>query len=122
MKKFLAIFALTTISLSSQEPTSSNNKKTIFSENSHSTITIDVKQRAEDLVKAFHILKIEKPSDKVFCKTTKNKALSNVADISLIGNGTLMLIKTNSTNELKYRIVQTEDIQEIGLTQKRPQK
>ena len=79
-----------------------------------SIMIIDPKARGEDFVKAFDLLKRDKPSSRIFYRLFNGQTIANIIELSLIDNGTLVLFKVTTTQGLKYLVVSTEDIQEIG--------
>ena len=78
----------------------------------HSALLIDPKQRAKDYIQAFELLRKEKPALKVNAQTTTG-TLANISELSAADNGTLLFIKVPSNQGTKYSIVPIEELQEI---------
>jgi hypothetical protein len=128
MKKFIILpYLLALCFLSAQEknlPPEMNQTKekssipilppNSFAKEQRSIMVIPPKERALDYVKAFELLKLEKPSAKIFFQLSSNKIINNIIDIALLDNGTLLLFKIATTQGTKLVIVPIEDIQEIS--------
>lgn len=82
---------------------------------SGSVIVIDPKARATDLAQAFNILRKDKPSLRITVATT-NGILNGVMELQASEGGTLILIKTLSTQGSQTTIIPVEQIMEIGYT------
>lgn len=80
---------------------------------SRSFLTIDPKARAKDYVAAFELLRKEKPALKIDLQTSSG-TLSNIVDLSVSEEGTLMFVKIPSNQGTKYLILPLEHIQEIA--------
>lgn len=78
-----------------------------------SFLTIDPKNRSNDYVQAYEILRKDKPTLKIGLKTASG-IFSNVTDISASQNGTLLFVKTLSNQGTKLVIVPIEEILEIA--------
>lgn len=83
-------------------------------EKAKSYISIDAKKRAEDYLKAYELLRKDKPSSRIFFKLTNGSSISNIADVQIVENGTLILFKTTTTQGFKYEIVPVEEISSLG--------
>jgi hypothetical protein len=79
-----------------------------------SVMVVSPKERALDYIKAFELLKLEKPSAKIYFQLFSNKVINNIIDLSILDNGTLVLFKIATTQGTKLLIVPIEDIQEIS--------
>ncbi len=79
-----------------------------------SMITIDAKTRAEDYQKAYLLIRKDKPSSRIFFKLADGTILSNIVDITVLENGTLLLFKTTTTQGLKYNVIPVEEIIALG--------
>ena len=77
-------------------------------------LLIDVKQRAEDFVKALEILKKDKPSSRIFFKLEDGTTISNIMEIKPLSNGTLLLFKISTIQGIKTLVIMTENISELG--------
>lgn len=73
-------------------------------------IMIDPKSRASDLKEAFDLLKREKTAPKVLIQLSDGSSLSNIVDLSIASSGTLLIIKINGAQGLRYQIVAVEDV------------
>ncbi|MFA5249987.1 MAG: hypothetical protein WC371_01070 [Parachlamydiales bacterium] len=75
-----------------------------------SVLAIDAKKRAEDYLKAYELMRKEKPSSKIFFKLANGSSLQNIVDLVVLENGTLILFKTTTSQGLRYEIVPIEEI------------
>jgi hypothetical protein len=71
---------------------------------------IDPKLRAMDYQQAFELLRKEKTSGKVAFELANGKAISNIIDLTLMGNGTMILFRYNTPQGIQFQIVNLEDI------------
>ena len=79
-----------------------------------SIMILNPKERAEDYVKAFEMLKKNKPSSKIYFRLSSNKIINNIIDMNMLENGSLILFKTSSTKGTNFLIVPTEEIESVG--------
>ena len=79
-----------------------------------SLLMIDPKARAQDYVQAFDLLRKDKPTQKIMIILFNGMILTSVGEITASVNGTLLLIKYNSTSGNKYQVVPVEEIAEIA--------
>lgn len=79
-----------------------------------SIMIVQSKEKAADLINAFELLKKEKPSTKIFFKLYSGKTITNIIDVSMLDNGTLILFKVPTSQGTKSIVVATEDIEEIS--------
>lgn len=77
---------------------------------SHSTMIIDPKSRADDYVKAFDFLKQEKSVSKIYFNIRGGMKISNVIDIKAMPGNTLMMFRYTSPQGIKFQVVGIEDI------------
>lgn len=75
---------------------------------------IDPKARALDYIQAFEMLRKEKTSSKVFFETVNGSTISNIIDILPMGNGTLLYIKYNTQQGIKFQVISVEEIKQLG--------
>ncbi|MBF8263601.1 MAG: hypothetical protein HW387_1266 [Parachlamydiales bacterium] len=78
-----------------------------------STLIIEAKARSEDIIKAYELLKREKPTLKISARTYSGQILSNIADITPMPNGTLLLFRIASTQGVKNQFVSVEDVADL---------
>ncbi len=81
-----------------------------------SYIPIDLKERASDYKEAFEALKKEKTSAKVFFQLANGTTITNIIDMSLTGNGHLILFKYNTQQGIKNQVVPVEQIVQLSYT------
>ena len=81
---------------------------------SRSIITIEVKKRAEDYLKAYQLIRQNNPSSRIFFKLANGTTMTNIADVTVLENGTLMLFKTTTTQGLKNDVIPVEEIVALG--------
>jgi len=77
-------------------------------------ITISPQARSQDFVKAFDLLKRDKPSSRIFYRLANGQTLTNIVEVSALESGTLLLFKISTTQGLKYVVIAIEDVLEIG--------
>ena len=81
------------------------------SSSSSSYIAIPIKDRALDFQQAFEQLKKEKTSGKVYFQFLDGSSISNIIDILLLPNNSLMLFRYNTNNQgIRLQVVKVEDI------------
>jgi hypothetical protein len=82
---------------------------------SSSYISIPIKDRALDFQQAFDLLKKEKTSGKVYFQFSDGSSISNIIDITLLPNNSLVLFRFNTNNQgIRLQVVKVEDI--VGLS------
>jgi hypothetical protein len=78
---------------------------------SSSYMAIPMKERAADLVQAFEILKKEKTPGKIYFQLADNSSISNIIDMTLLPNSSLILFHYNTSNQgIRIQVVKVEDI------------
>ena len=77
---------------------------------SRSVMIIDPKARADEYKKAFDILREEKSTSKVFFKLAGGMQISNVLDMKLMPNSTLVIFRYSTPQGIRFQVVETEDI------------
>ena len=82
--------------------------------NAKSVIVVDAKKRSEDYQKAYELLRKDKPPSRIFFKLSSGATISNIADLVVIENGTLILFKSTSSQGFKYEVVPVEEIATLG--------
>jgi hypothetical protein len=82
--------------------------------NIHAVMSLDPKARALDFKEAFETLRKEKTSNKVIFRLSDGTTLANVIEMSVLGNGTLVLFKINSMQGIKLQVVEIEKIAAIS--------
>lgn len=75
---------------------------------------IDPKMRAEDYREAFEALRKEKTTGKVFFQLNNGSIISNIIDMTLMPNSTLILFRFNSTQGIRFQLVKVEEIASIS--------
>ncbi len=70
--------------------------------------------RAADFQQAFEMLKKEKTAGKVYIQLADGSTITNVIDMSLMSNSTLVLFRYNSPQGILLQLVRVEEIQTIG--------
>ena len=75
-----------------------------------STILIEAKGRSDDIVKAYDLLKKEKPTLRISAHTYSGAPLSNIIEIIAMPNGTLLLFRISSTQGVKNVFVSVDDV------------
>lgn len=82
-----------------------------------SHMMIDLKERASDYKEAFEALKKEKPVAKIFFQLNDGNMISNIVEMSLMGNGHLILFKFNTQQGIKHQVVPVEQISQLSYQQ-----
>ncbi len=80
----------------------------------HSYMMIPPASRAMDYLTAFESLRKEKSTGKVYFQLTDGSMISNVIDMTLMPNSTLILFRFNSSQGIRFQVVKVEDILNIG--------
>ena len=76
----------------------------------HNYMMVNLKERSNDYKEAFESLKKEKGVGKVYFQTTNGATITNIIDMTVTGNGHLILFKFNSNQGIKYQVVPVEQI------------
>jgi hypothetical protein len=100
--KYLAL-TLAPLALFAEEEASSPKQPS-------SQYAIDGKSRAHDYLQAFDLLKKEKTANKVQFVLKDNSLITNIIDIQLMEQGSLMVFRFNTTQGIRYRVVPLEEI------------
>lgn len=82
----------------------------------HGYMVINLKERANDYKEAFDSLKKEKGVGKVYFQTAGGGTITNIVDMTLTGNGHLILFKFNTQQGIKYQVVPVEQITALSYT------
>ncbi|NGX37761.1 MAG: hypothetical protein K1000chlam2_00923 [Chlamydiae bacterium] len=77
---------------------------------SRSVMIIDPKERANDYMKAFEMLRQEKSTSKVFFDLSDGSKISSVIDMKLMPGGSLVIFRYSTPHGIKYQVVEIEDI------------
>ena len=77
-----------------------------------SIIVIEPKARAQDYIQAFDQLRKDKPTLKIMVRLTNGVALT-VSELSATSGGTLLLMKSLSSQGTRIQVVPVEEIMEI---------
>ncbi len=73
-------------------------------------MAIDPKLRSADLMQAFEVLRREKTTAKVIFQLANGKLLSNIIEMSLMTNGSIILFRYNTPQGIQLQVVPTEEI------------
>lgn len=80
---------------------------------SRSTMIIDPKARAADYQKAFDLLRQEKSTSKVIFELADGTKISNVIDMKLMPDNTLVIFRYSTQKGIKFQVVEIENL--IGI-------
>lgn len=105
MMKFFGLILLASLTLNAAEDTSAS-----ASEAMKSYMSIEPKARALDYSQAFDMLRKEKATGRVFFKTKNGDIISNIIDLTLMNNGTLIFFRYNTSQGIKHQVVNIEEI------------
>lgn len=72
--------------------------------------TVEPKARALDYIQAFSFLRQEKTTSKVAFFLKDGSSISNVIDIQLMDQGSLLILRFNSGQGIKFRVLGLEEI------------
>lgn len=84
-----------------------------MAESANSVIVIDPKARAADYMEAFKLLKQEKSTTKVFFQLADGKKISNVIDIKMMPESTLVMFRYSTPKGIQFQVVEIENIVSI---------
>jgi hypothetical protein len=118
MKTLLALLSLSALSLHADLVTISEKNDTpqvslppaASKENFSSYMMIDPKLRALDYQQAFEQLRKQKTTAKVYFQLANGDMISNIIDMSLMPNSTLILFRSNSQQGIQLQLVKIEEI------------
>ncbi len=77
---------------------------------SRSIMIVSPKERANDYLKAWELLKQEKSTAKVYFDLSDGTKISNVIDMKLMPNDTLIVFRYSTPQGIKFQVVEVEDI------------
>ncbi len=80
----------------------------------NSYMMISPTSRAMDFQTAFENLRKEKSTGKVYFQLADGSTISNVIEMTLLPNSTLILFRFNSSQGIRFQVVKVEDIMNIG--------
>ncbi len=66
--------------------------------------------RALDFQEAFEQLRKEKSAGKVYFELADGTIISNVIDMTMMSNSTLVMLRFNSNQGIRFQVVKVEDI------------
>lgn len=73
-------------------------------------MSIDPKMRAADLMQAFETLRREKTTAKVVFQLASGKTITNIIEMTLMTNGSVILFRYNTSQGIQLQVVPTEEI------------
>ena len=83
---------------------------------SHSYLMINPKSRALDYKQAYDVLRREKTSQRVFFQLAGGGTISNIIDVIIMDNGSIMVFRFNSQQGVKLQAVPVEDVLGVSYT------
>jgi len=69
--------------------------------------------RALDFQQAFEQMRAEKSTGKVYFELADGTIISNIIDMHVMQNSTLILFRFNSNQGIRYQVVKVEDIRDL---------
>jgi hypothetical protein len=108
MKLLFLIIAISSIGFANEAPPLPACQST------QNYMMIDPKARALDYIQAFEMLRKEKTSSKVFFEIVNGSTIGNIIEILLMGNGTLLYVKYNTQQGIKFQVISVEEIKQLG--------
>lgn len=81
-----------------------------MTQSSRSIMIIDPKDRANDYVKAWEMLKLEKSMAKVSFELSDGTMISNVIDMKLMPGNTLIVFRYSTPQGILFQVVEVEDL------------
>ncbi len=76
-------------------------------------ILIQPKARAEDFAKAFELLKKSSPTSRILLQTYSGQTITGLTDITILPNGTLVMLKLTGPQGLKTQIIPVDDLKDL---------
>ncbi|MBY0529789.1 MAG: hypothetical protein K2P51_06320 [Rhabdochlamydiaceae bacterium] len=92
------------------KPAPSHPQKETFS----SYMLIDPQARASDYLTAFEQLRKEKSTGKVYFQLVNGSMISNIIDMNLMPNSTMILFRFNTNQGIKLQTVKVEEIASLS--------
>ncbi len=74
---------------------------------------ISPSERALDYQQAFEQMRAEKSTGKVYFELADGSTISNIIEMHVLQNSTLILFRYTSNQEIRYRVVKVEDIRDL---------
>ncbi|KPK32859.1 MAG: hypothetical protein AMS24_02995 [Chlamydiae bacterium SM23_39] len=78
------------------------------------TMEIPYRERAQDYLQAYNILKADKTTNSIYFKLKDGSTISNILEINLLNSSTIMFFKISTYSGIKYSFVAIEDVADIG--------
>lgn len=78
-----------------------------------SYMMISPASRALDLQQAFELMRAEKSTGKVYFELADGTTISNIIEMHLMQNSTLILFRFNSNQGIRYQVVKVEEIRNL---------
>jgi hypothetical protein len=78
---------------------------------SNAYIMVNPKNRSLDYKQAFDALRREKTATKVFFQLASGNVISNIIDMTVMDNGTVLLFRFNTAQGVKLQAVPVEEVQ-----------
>lgn len=75
-----------------------------------STIVIQPKARADDLVKAYEMFKKEKPTYRISARLANGQILGNLIELTPMPNGTLFVVKSTTAIGTNTQVFSVDEI------------
>jgi len=80
-----------------------------------SIMMIDPKARAADYMQAYDVLRKEKTANKVVFQLSTGETISNIIDMTLMNQGTMIIFRFNTPQGIKLQAVELEDVLSLSL-------
>jgi len=109
MWKYLFFFAAS--SLAAQTPVP--KETTPHAQGMTAYMMIPPASRALDYQQAFEQMRAEKSTGKVYFELVDGSTISNIIDVHVLQNSTLILFRYTSNQEVRYKVVKVEDIRDL---------
>jgi hypothetical protein len=78
-----------------------------------SYMMIPPSQRALDYQQAFEQMREEKSTGKVYFELADGSTVSNIIDMRVMENSTIILFRYTSNQEIRFKVVKVEDIRDL---------
>jgi hypothetical protein len=75
-----------------------------------SYMAIDSKARAKDYLQVYDLLRKEKSANKLLFHLQNGSTVTNIIDITLLDEGTLLLFRCNTPQGILFQVVEVENI------------
>lgn len=91
----------------------STTSAAVTSSKEAAVIMIEAQTRATDIKEAFTTLSQYKGSPSIYMTLSNNEKITNITELSLTKGGSIIIVKMNTTQGQKYKVIKVEDINSL---------